>query len=339
MNSKLSILYVLTSSERDVYLEQAYVSMYSVKHHNPTAHITLLVDQITAESFVGVRRKEICFADEVIVVDLPRELDGQRRSRMLKTSARKHVKGDFLFIDCDTIVVQPLDDILDVDAEMAACYDSHCVDFKESPYYKGNVSMGLKLNMPEIVDEEHYFNSGVILVRDTELAHRFYEKWNANLLFGVERGVLMDQPSFAKTDFEMGHVVKQLNDVWNVELKHGVKFLRDAKVVHYLCTNRSKNRERQFFIMNDIEVLSSIKKEAIIPQEIIDTINDPFNGLSPICHCFAGEDIYFFKTRTFTFARELYDSRFFSFIEWSVGKYYGLCSRLSKLCKRSTNSR
>lgn len=336
MNGKLRILYVLTSSERDVYLEQAYVSMCSVRHYNPTAHITLLIDQITAESFVGVRKQEIRYADEVVVVGLPRELDGQRRSRMLKTSARKHVKGDFLFIDCDTIVVQPLDDILDVDAEIAACYDSHCVDFKESPYYKGNVSMGLKLNMPEIVDEEHYFNSGVILVRDTELAHRFYEAWNANLLAGVEKGVFMDQPSFAKTDFQLGHVIKRLDDVWNVELKYGMRYLRDAKVIHYLCTNRSKNQERQFFIMNDMDVLSSIKKEAVIPQEIIDTIGNPFNGLSPVCHCFAGGDIYFFTTRTFAFARELYDSRFFSFIEWSVGKCYGLCGRLSKFCKPLT---
>ena len=337
MNKKLQIVYVVVSSPKDIYLEQAYVSMCSLKRHNPEAHAIILTDELTAATFTGVRKLETKYADEIVAVKLPENLNGQRRSRILKTSVRKHIKGDFLFIDCDTIVAKPLDDILNVDAEIAACYDSHCVDFKENPYYKGNVRMGQLIDMPEVADEEHYFNTGVIWVRDTELAHRYYENWNANLLKSVEKKVFMDQPSFSKTDFEMGHVVKMIPDVWNVELKHGVRFLKDANVVHYLCTNRSRNKERQFFIMNDMDVITKIKKDAVIPQDVLDTIEDPFCGLAPICHCFAGEDIYFFKTQTFQFTRNMYDSILFPYVEWSISKYYGLKRRLSKVKKLLTS--
>ena len=39
---KTKILYVLVSSEADVYLEQALVSAYSARRHNPDAVLTLL---------------------------------------------------------------------------------------------------------------------------------------------------------------------------------------------------------------------------------------------------------------------------------------------------------
>ena len=40
---KTKIVYVLVSTDKDFYLEQAYVSMYSAKYHMPDAHIALLV--------------------------------------------------------------------------------------------------------------------------------------------------------------------------------------------------------------------------------------------------------------------------------------------------------
>ena len=340
-NKRLKIVYVLTSSPNDIYLEQAYVSMCSLKHYNPEAKVVILTDQLTAATFTGTRKRETRFADEIKVVDLSENLNGQRRSRLLKTSARKHIEGDFLFIDTDTIIAKPLDDILNVEADLAACYDTHCEDFKENPYYKDNVKKGLLLDMPQIVDEEHYFNTGVILVRDTELAHKFYDNWNANLLKGIEKKVFMDQPSFSKTNFEMGHVVKPLQDVWNVELKHGIRFLKDAKIVHYLCTNISKNKERQFFIMNDMEVLLNIKKNGEIPEDVKQTIEDPFKGISPVCHCFAGEDIYFFKTQLFKHTRSQFDSSLFPLMEWCVMRYNGLTERwnkLKRLIKRGKNN-
>lgn len=81
MNNKLQIVYMVVSSPKDIYLEQAYVSMCSLKRHNPEAHAIILTDELTAATFTGVRKLETKYADEIVAVKLPENLNGQRRSR------------------------------------------------------------------------------------------------------------------------------------------------------------------------------------------------------------------------------------------------------------------
>ena len=295
---KTKIVYVLVSSEKDIYLEQAYVSMYSLKHYNPDAHIVLLTDKRTSLTFEGVREKEVSLADEIVTVELSDALNAQQRSRQLKTSVRQHVTGDFLFIDCDTLVVKSLEAIDRIkDVKIAACRDTHAL-FAENPYRKMCLEHGKMLDWP-IESETDYFNSGVVYVKDCPESHEFYRKWNENLNKGYPKKVYMDQPSFAKTNFEMGHIVKMLPDVWNCELKHGIRYLKDAFIVHYLCTNSSQFQNKQLFLLNEEDVLLRVKRTGDIPIEVIETINDPFKGLAEITHCFAGEDVYFLQTGSY----------------------------------------
>lgn len=42
---KTKIIYVLVSNENDCYLEQALVSIYSLRLYNPDANLLLLVDE------------------------------------------------------------------------------------------------------------------------------------------------------------------------------------------------------------------------------------------------------------------------------------------------------
>lgn len=302
---KIKIVYVLTSSPSDIYLEQAYVSMYSLKHHMPEAHIVMLTDSVTEKSFTGVRKTEIKYVDEMVVLDIDaNKYNGQQRSRILKTSVRKHVKGDFLFIDCDTIITKPLYDIEGIDADIAACWDTHSL-FKDNPY-RGMCIEHAQLLGWNVEDEKEYFNSGVIYVKDSPIAHQFYELWNQNWLEGLAKGVRMDQPSFALTNHQMNHIIKVMPDVWNCELKHGIRYLKDAYIVHYLCTNPSVFQTKQLFILNEKDVLLEVQRTGIISEEIKKTIDDPFYGLAEITHVFAGEDIYFFHTDSYKYLRSRY---------------------------------
>ena len=86
---KTKIVYVLVSSPEDLYLEMAYVSMCSVKHHNPDATIVLVVDSATNASFTSTRASFSNKADEIIVVELDSNIKAQKRSRLLKTSVRQ----------------------------------------------------------------------------------------------------------------------------------------------------------------------------------------------------------------------------------------------------------
>ena len=92
---KAKIVYVLVSTCNDIYLEQAYVSMHSLRHYMPDAHIVLLTDQLTSETFVGHRKEEIRYVDELIVAELDKRLNAQMRSRQLKTSVRNRLSIPF----------------------------------------------------------------------------------------------------------------------------------------------------------------------------------------------------------------------------------------------------
>lgn len=311
---KTKLVYVLTSSEKDIYLEQFYVSSYSAKYYMPDCYIVLLTDVETEKSFSDKRKVELQYVDEIVSIDLDSKKNtAQKRSRLLKTNIRNYIKGDFLFIDCDTIITKPLYEIDDCKYEMAACWDSHSL-FINNPYRDGCINDCKKLNF-NVEIEDIYFNSGVIYCKDTDNTHSFYTLWNNNYIEGSSK-VKMDQPSFAKTNHELHSFVQKLDDVWNCELKHGIKFLRDAKIVHYLCTNKSQNNDIQLFLLNDEKKLRKVKETAEIFPDIKKTVIDPFYGLADLTHCFAGQDVYFFRTAAFTSLRNLYQNRIFGFIEF-----------------------
>lgn len=318
MEKKLQLVYVLVSSEKDIYLEQAYVSMYSAKYYMPDVRIILLVDELTNASFTGIRKEEVKYADEIKIIETPEGMNAKNRSRYIKTNLRNYVEGYILYVDVDTIIVKPLYEVLETDADIAGCYDTHCVDFKENPYYIKDVISCRTFDFP-IEDEAHFFNGGIAYSKDTEVAHKFYTLWHKNMAESVKRGMTQDQPSLIYTNYMMGHVMKPLGDVWNCQLKFGIKYLKDAKIVHYLCTNKSKNKERQFFILNDERVLLQIKQTGIIPEDVIKTVKDPFYGLSPFCLCLAGDDVYFFGSYLCRAARSIYNKDVFSKIDGFIG--------------------
>ena len=125
---KTKLLYILVSTPKDVYLEQAYVSVASARRRNPGAHITLLTDTVTEASFGQRGAQDAAFRalfDEVVVAPLDPSLPAMKRSRLLKTGMRQYVEGNFLFIDADTVVVRSLEEIDSVEASLAACRDLH----------------------------------------------------------------------------------------------------------------------------------------------------------------------------------------------------------------------
>lgn len=296
---KTKLLYVLVSSENDIYLEQAYVSISSAKYHMPDVHITLLIDRLTELSLTPDRRNKLKAVSEIVVIDLPSGLTGQQRSRILKTSCRKYISGDFLFIDCDTIIVRPLYEIDNLPYVLAACKDAHS-NFSSNPYRGMCINHCKKLGI-DVADEELYFNSGVVLARDTAEVHKFYDRWSKNLKIGRLKGIFMDQPSFAKTNIELGHMISPLNDIWNCQIIHGIKYVKDANIIHYLCTSPTKKGDTQVFILRDKWRMEQIRHNDIIQKEIMDCFEDPFRGFPNCVHILSGNNIGICQSYTFRF--------------------------------------
>ena len=90
------ILYVLTSSESDLYLEELWVSLYSLHHFNKEVTVKVLSDKPTAER-IKANPELLAMIDELYPVDVPEEYPAKERSRFIKTNIRNLIDGDFFF--------------------------------------------------------------------------------------------------------------------------------------------------------------------------------------------------------------------------------------------------
>ena len=105
------ILYVLTSSESDLYLEELWVSLYSLHHFNKEVTVKVLSDKPTAER-IKANPELLAMIDELYPVDVPEEYPAKERSRFIKTNIRNLIDGDVLFIDTDTVICASLEEIV-----------------------------------------------------------------------------------------------------------------------------------------------------------------------------------------------------------------------------------
>lgn len=229
---KTTILYVLTSSEKDVYLEQCWLSIHSLRYHNPDAKVTLVVDNHTKETLSGNRSKILKLVDNLVVVKCPEHYTPMERSRYLKTTMRQHVKGAFLFLDGDTLIAGSLTDVDTLEGDVMMVPDTH-VKYQNYPFYEYMNWRIKDLYATDVSSDEYYFNSGAIFVKDTELAHEFFRSWNERWQESQSKGVATDQQALFKVNHDMGNVITQLPGVYNCQIGLSLQYFYDAKVLHY----------------------------------------------------------------------------------------------------------
>lgn len=306
---RTKIVYVLVSSEKDIYLEQARISIASLRTHQKDATIVLMIDSDTKESLNGVRAIIQEEVDEMVVVDAPKTFTPQQRSRMIKTSVRQHIEGDYLFIDCDTIILRPIEEIDTWEIEIGAVYDSHS-PFQCNPY-RHMSQFHCKLLGCDIEKEEIYFNSGVLYVKDTPRMHDFYMEWNKNWISGLGKDVNMDQPAFAVTNIAFNYPVTPIPAVWNCQIVHGIKFMSSAKILHYLCTNSDNTGD--IFILRGRAVFNELKNTGKIPAAVEACFVDVFTGMPDMTHLHGGPIIDVFWTSAWFFLKKLFGTKYFRY--------------------------
>ena len=86
----VKFLYILVSNEKDIYYEQTLVSVMSLRHYNPDAFVTLLVDDKTDKTLVGFRAGIKDLVNEYKVIPFDDQIGGLARSRLLKTNMRNY---------------------------------------------------------------------------------------------------------------------------------------------------------------------------------------------------------------------------------------------------------
>lgn len=265
----MQFVYVLATDEKDLFLEQALLSITSLRLKIKDADITLLIDDISANTLTNARAK-IYNAAKITALKLPENLNKEQRSRWLKTSMRRHVKGDFLYIDCDTIVADDLFDISD-DVIIAAVPDQHTI-VENHPLKKRFYTLDKKLGFSSSIKTNKHFNSGVIFCREAPSTYDFFEEWHKLWLLSVSRGVNVDQPSFNQANLNMNNIIAEFDGIWNCQIEYnGLRYLDNAKIIHYFSSNK---QEKPYFLAN-ASVLEAVKKTGGVPQDIKNRLKNP----------------------------------------------------------------
>lgn len=237
---KTKVVYALVSNETDLFLEQALLSVYSLRLYNPQAVVALVVDQETGKTISDSRAGIKKYVTEIIEVEVPSEFSKVQKSRYLKTNLRKLVEGDFLFIDCDTVICGSLEGIDRINVEIGMVAD---------------VNGNLLLEDEGVIERCHnagffdmqgkpYFNSGVIYSRDTQQSHSLYERWYELWRQSVAHGINYDQPALCQANVETKTPIKELSGLWNCQFKYqnGYKLLNGALILHYYSNNGQGKR-------------------------------------------------------------------------------------------------
>lgn len=231
---KTKLVYVLTCVPEATYIEQALISIWSARYHNPDAHIVLLVDDLTDQLLIGKRAEVLENVTEKVVVPFEdANVNMMYRSRWIKTQVRDFVKGDLLFIDCDTIVNHSLEELDALQCEVCAVCESNLpiAEFCEA-LYKPMADTAQQVGW-NIEEETYYFSSGVIYAKDCAVARDLFAKWHDNWLDSTTKEINIDQPSLAKANIECGHVIERIDDKWNYIMFTYPRLAKNAYILHY----------------------------------------------------------------------------------------------------------
>lgn len=259
---KTKIVYALVASEKDLFLEECWVSLYSLRCYHSDANVTLLVDEATkiyVEQFADFCR----MITEIKVVPMPKQYTAKQKSREMKTNTRIYVDGPMLFLDNDTVICKHLDEIDSLSCDMAAVPETHLplADMPFSPLEAVKSVFDIDAS-----DSKFYFNSGVIYAADNERTHSFFKKWNENWKFSCfEKGNSQDEPSFLMANREFGNIIEELPGIYNAQVQMSLKYFADAAIVHWWHMNFIENQDYSPYFSQSI--YKTIKRERRISKE------------------------------------------------------------------------
>ncbi len=270
----MQIVYVLIANENNLYLEEFWVSIFSVRLIHSDINIKVLVD-VDTEKMIISRPKLMALISEMIVVPTPRGYNAKQRSRQIKTSIREIIKGPFLFIDTDTVVCKSLMSINEIindinldENPILAVPDGH-LPLKECLFPP--TSEVKRIFNVDCSDAEYWFNSGVMYVADTPIAHKFYKKWNENWRYSCfEKGNSQDQPALLKTNRDFEYIIRELPGIYNVQVALSLKYLADAVILHWWHMDFISNQS--FSPYFSLQIYEGLKNQGCITEEIKEKI-------------------------------------------------------------------
>lgn len=273
---KTKIVYCLVSDEEDYYYEQLLISLCSLRKHNPEVMVEVVCDGSTYVTLNKNRSTIYNYNIYVNPVDVPEDWGKHERSRYLKTNLRKLTRGNYLYIDTDTIICSSLNFVDDFPYEIAAVKDSHVERALPKSFrckYDSEFWIWDRAQLANVdITGLWHYNSGVMYVKDTQVADELYTRWFNNYSYFLKKGVKADQLSLLLSNFEMKNIISSLPDALNCQVitSVGRDTLHNAKIVHYFPFH-----ERT--LLSSHWILDPIKEIGVINTSVLRIIEDPYS--------------------------------------------------------------
>lgn len=266
------IVYVLVANEKNLYLEELWVSVYSLRMFHPNVNVKVLVDEDTRVYMQQF--PELCkLVSEIIVVPTPEGYNAKQRSRQIKTTIRNVIDGDYLFIDTDTVICKSLDCLTSNISSLNRIHavpDGH-VMLDEHLFGKGVVNSIKHIFDVDYSDAEYWFNSGVMYVPDSLQTREFYKCWNKNWKYSCfDKGNSQDQPALGATDKDFGYVIEELPGIYNAQVAMSLKYFADAAILHWWHMDFIENQDYSPYF--SLELYRRVKIEGGITPDIVEQI-------------------------------------------------------------------
>ena len=264
---RTQIVYTLISSEDDYFLEELWVSLYSLRLFHPEVTVNVLVDEPTKEYME--RFPKLCnMITNIVVVPVPENYNAKQRSRVIKTTVRNVIYGTYLFIDTDTVICKPLDNIDNLTCDIAAVPEEH-LQLKDLTFSPVN---GIKnVFGVDISDSKFWFNSGVMFVADTDAARKLYHDWNKKWEFSCfQKGQSQDQPALSVANKENNMLISELPGIYNSQVAMSLKYFADAAIVHWWHMSFIENQDYSPFF--SLHIYKDVKQAKGLTADIEELI-------------------------------------------------------------------
>lgn len=195
----------------------------------PNCSVSLLTERETDNGLKGSRNLINEYVSEKIVVDLDSSLSQMQKSRWLKTSTRKFVKGDFLYVDVDTVFAAPLDESLLSEDVMGVPDGNYPLsDHPLKWFILDNLNkLGYSTN------SKYHINSGVLYLKDTPYVHHFIDEWHELWQDSCKKGIFIDQAALQQAIYNSNETLKLLPNSWNAQFGRNINTLLDGIILHY----------------------------------------------------------------------------------------------------------
>lgn len=326
------IVYVLIGSERTLFLEELWVSLYSLRHFHPTEKVTVLVDEPT-EVRIKERKQLYNMISELRVVDVPEEFDDRLRSRYIKTKLRCFIKGDYLYIDTDTIITEPLDEIDNINVKNIGMVPEMHGTFKEHMTYNMICNDVKRVFNSDVSDSRYWYNTGCMLVRDNDMTHEFFKRWNKNWKYSaLKKNVTSDMRAMIYTDKSLGYICESIPDVYNCQLAMSIKYLHKAKILHFWHMRCDFTPMQEYSPFTSKEIYRRIRTEKGISQETANTILNAKSSFDRISMVVGESDRRFLFSGFQTVLWKAYNES--SFFHWLFNVQIWLIVRYQRVLKK-----